>query len=321
MSTSEPSVTPTRKSSPLRTAISVICLLGVALGCAAQLTFRDHYPFPWSAVFYALPRPLLLVLAIAGTVVARSKWSRLFWGVTAFGLAGWVSQADIAWNPPPGTAAESEQIVFWNVGHDLPDDVEVVERLLARKPAVLGLVETGDLKDNWLALWREKHPDYQLVTTYRGLLLAVRGQVINHRRQELARSSPTLQVNAEIDGQAVRIVLVDIVANPWISRRDALTTLAGLLQTDDGRPAIVMGDFNAPDDSVWFEPLRAEFREAFRTAGQGYVPTWPRPAPVLKLDQIWVNRRVEVRRAWQQRTWQSDHNIQWASVKWETNSP
>jgi vancomycin resistance protein VanJ len=76
----------------------------------------------------------------------------------------------------------------------------------------------------------------------------------------------------------------------------------------------VMGDFNAPIESVWLDRFRSEFREAFLTAGAGYAPTWPDPAPVLKLDQIWLNRRLDVRRAWQTRTWRSDHRMQWAEI-------
>jgi hypothetical protein len=60
--------------------------------------------------------------------------------------------------------------------------------------------------------------------------------------------------------------------------------------------------------------IRRNFREAFLTAGSGYAPTWPWPAPMLKLDQIWLNRFVTPDHAWQQSTWRSDHRMQWADV-------
>lgn len=321
MSNADSSFSPPLKPSRLRRAISVLCSTGITLGCLAQLTFRDRYPFPGAIVFYALPRPLLLTLALVGLIVARRLWSRLCWGALGLLLAVWVSRADVAWNSAPGTTSDCQLVVCWNVGHDLPDDVEMVDRQLARKPAVLGLSETGVLPDQWLARWREKHPDYEIIAVHRELLLAVRGKVIDHQRQGLLSNSHSLRVDAEIDGVSVRIVLVDIVANPWIPRREPMQKLAELLPTSDDRPIIVMGDFNAPDDSVWFKPLRAEFREAFRTAGQGYAPTWPWPAPLLKLDQIWVNRHVEVCRAWQQKTWHSDHRIQFATVKFRQVIP
>lgn len=303
------------QSSRLRRAAGLLCLAAILVGCLAHLTFRDHYRFPLSGLFYALPRPLLLALAVFGGVLARRIGPRVLWGMMIFALAVWVSQADVAWNRSAETASDVEQVVFWNVGHDLPDDVAVVDRFLQQKPAMLGLVETGELTEEWVDAWRKQHPDYDIITAHRGLLLAVRGKIVDHRPLGLARNSHALQAHAEIDGQPVRIFVVDIAANPWIPRRDAMIKLAELLQTGGDKPIVVMGDFNAPDDSVWFAPLKQNFREVFRTAGHGYVPTWPWPAPILKLDHIWVNYRVEVLRAWQQYSWHSDHRAQWAKIR------
>ncbi|HUQ69752.1 MAG TPA: endonuclease/exonuclease/phosphatase family protein, partial [Planctomycetaceae bacterium] len=170
------------------------------------------------------------------------------------------------------------------------------------------------LSPEWLTAWRACHSDYQIVVPHAELLLAVRGRVLDQGDRPLGEFSHAGWLDAEIAGRTVRAVVVDIASNPMISRREPLSELGEWLHCHNKVPQVVMGDFNTPDESVWFAPFRPEFRETFRTAGRGYAPTWPWPAPVLKLDHIWVNRQVDVRRAWQTSTWHSDHRPQWAEL-------
>jgi endonuclease/exonuclease/phosphatase (EEP) superfamily protein YafD len=73
-------------------------------------------------------------------------------------------------------------------------------------------------------------------------------------------------------------------------------------------PVIIAGDFNTPLDSVHLDQLRGlELSEAFETAGSGYLPTWPVPAPVLSLDQIWMSRQFKAVRCVRTWNWRTDH--------------
>ncbi len=288
----------------------------IVLGVVFQLLIRDRYPFPWAGIFYALPRPLLCGLAIIGCALSRGKLHRGLWAGLTLALAGWVAAQDIAWNAPRIAGGASRTVVFWNVGHDLVDDVTLGDEFLQQEPAVLGLVETGPLPPEWLSEWETRHPEYEFFLPGAGCLLAVRGKILDGGRVSLAGRGHLVWVDAEIDGTRVRAAVVDIHANPWVSRKEPLHELTEWLAGGNGNPQIVMGDFNTPDDSVWFDGLKRDLREVFRAAGRGYVPTWPWPVPVLKLDQIWVNRHVEVQSARQEATWRSDHRPQWAMVSW-----
>lgn len=292
------------------------CGAMVLFGVALHLTARDRLPAPWFAVYYALPRPLLLALAILGGLRARTVLGRSLMAALAISLAGWVASCDVAWTAGAATQsagqAPAAKVVFWNVGHNLVDDYVAVDEVLATSPVAVGLVETGILSPEWIADWQAKHPEYSFVVPHPGMLLAVRGEVLNQAYHRLPHNSHVAWAETRIDGQRVRIAVVDILANPWISRENALRRLSERLsEWDNGRPLIVMGDFNTPVESVHMDVIRGRFREAFLAAGSGYVPSWPWPAPVLKLDQLWISRQVNPRRAWQTGTWRSDHCMQW----------
>jgi endonuclease/exonuclease/phosphatase (EEP) superfamily protein YafD len=109
-------------------------------------------------------------------------------------------------------------------------------------------------------------------------------------------------------------MLVDIASNPFISRRESLTALAELAREHRDEPLIIMADFNTPPESVHFGLLREDFSNAFETAGNGFSGTWPLPAPVLALDQIWSNGRVAVNECHLVRSWRSDHRSVLASL-------
>lgn len=305
---------PVREPSFRRRLLGKACVAGVVLGCLFQVTLRDYFPFPWATIYYALPRPVLLALALVCCINAADRRTRRTWiGVSAL-LAGLVAWSDVAWHSSTTSKGTPQTVVFWNVGHDLINDVAVVDGFLDRGPAILGLVETGPVSPEWLAEWQTRHPEYQFVMPDPGCLLAVRGEIKASGLNPIAYRSYVAWVEAEIDGQPVRAAVVDIVADVNISRREPLNGLNELLAGWKDGPLVVMGDFNTPDDSLWMADLRRNFREVFRAAGQGYVPTWPWPVPVLKLDQIWVNRFFDVHAAWQQATWRSDHRAQWAEI-------
>jgi len=297
-----------------RHGVAVFCGAVILLGIGMHLTVRDDVPYPLFALFYALPRPLLLSMSVTGMLAGRTRVMRWSFAAIALALGAWVALCDVSWNGPANQALAGEQVVFWNVGHNLVEDSVAVDEMLATSPLVVGLVETGTLTPEWLAAWQARHTDYTFVVPHQGMLLAVRGSVLGQAYHRLPHNSHVAWVETRIEGRRVRVALVDLVANPLISRGDTLRRLTERLAAWDDRPLVVMGDFNTPVESVWMMPIRRQFREAFLTAGTGYIPTWPWPLPVLKLDQIWINRLVDVRHAGQTGTWRSDHRVQWARL-------
>lgn len=92
----------------------------------------------------------------------------------------------------------------------------------------------------------------------------------------------------------MRLLAVDAPSSPWRDRRpfgDALVAYTRA-QRRRGRPVeIIAGDLNAPSFSVAFDRLRGPFWLASDTCRE-WQGAWPRPAPFLDLDHVWVRDGV-----------------------------
>lgn len=85
--------------------------------------------------------------------------------------------------------------------------------------------------------------------------------------------------------------------------------LSLLAQTDEGRPAIVGGDFNSPPGDPILRLLKADFDDAFAEAGGGWGNTYQRRIPLLRIDQIHASRQFRPHACTAVTTRHSDHRI------------
>jgi len=120
-----------------------------------------------------------------------------------------------------------------------------------------------------------------------------------------------------IDDRALIVALVDISSSWFIARRKAFSVIREALLPYRDEPLVLLGDFNTPPDSCWFDPLRETMTNAFESAGHGYAATWPSLMPILRLDQIWTSgvRVVSCEIGF---NWRSDHRPVVATIDWES---
>lgn len=298
-------------------AATVASLPLLALGCAAlllRLTVRDAWPL-FAFVYYATPYFVIagLTLLAALASLRLRKWGRALLAAALTLLCGVRGyQTAFFWNAP-GSAEQPLRLALWNAGRGVrgawPD---IAEQVSALDADVIALVEAGrgPRQD---AFWRARLPGYEHAPLHFGLRLAVRGRVevldTFYKRQRA-----WWQVSrVTVAGRSFVVALVDVHSDPFYPKREAFEGLRAALAPYADEPLLVLGDFNTPSDSVYFDPLRATMREAFETAGRGYAPTWPAGAPLLTLDQVWTGgiRVAECRR---QRSRHSDHLIVLATL-------
>jgi endonuclease/exonuclease/phosphatase (EEP) superfamily protein YafD len=184
-------------------------------------------------------------------------------------------------------------VLFWNVARR-PDMAPAAARIREIDADVVALVEAGGAHAERRKFWKEQLPDYDLSTLGGGLLLFIKGTSGKSTPGELDRGSLWRLIPCETKGAQFNCMVVDLKSDPYYSRRKVFQQLLDLTQQLDGEPLLMVGDFNTPIDSLHYRSMREHLREAFEVAGHGYAPTWPYPAPVLTLDQVWVNRHVEV---------------------------
>lgn len=282
----------------------------IVLGIVLQTTIRDAWQWPTAAMFYALPRPVLTILAALAALAARrlSRNEFRIALVTALGCCLWAILSDLRWNTqPPASVDPQWKVAVWNAAH-LPRGVQVAAEVIRAWDAdVIGVVEAGTTYELELVEWQKALPDYQIVCPRPQMLLIARGHIRNVKLTPIGRHSDVATAEIERDGVVFHVALVDVISNLHYGRAEPLRNLATVLDGGSTPPHVVMGDFNTPPESVWFESLREHYSCAFDRAGRGLRATWPVPAPVLQLDFLWTRDGVTVHECFHRWSMVSDH--------------
>lgn len=291
LTTDRPSWT-TRAIRFLGVAMALIGWTVCGTGVALHGLVVDRWTVPWCFLYYALPRPVLCLIAAACLSMTPRAFPRLVrMARIIFALMmAWVLLCDVGWRLPKQSVAEPRlRIAFWNACH-LPRGRESAANVIRGFNAdLVGLVEAGSTGSAELADWERLLPDYHADSNRPGMLWLSRLPGGIAPVVHLGPGSDAAALEFEFAHQRCRAVLVDISADFEVARVPVLVEMSRRLDEDwDDRPWLLLGDFNAPPESVGFSQLRQRSIPVFSAAGSGYAATWPVPLPVLTLDQIWM---------------------------------
>ena len=273
-------------------------------GLCLHLTIRDRMD-SLAVVFYALPLPVLGVLALA--LCAWEKW-RIAALLTALLVSGlWVSRS-WCWNErgPAAAGATEFRALYWNLGRPKAPSNDLIQLVKRLQPDVVGCGEPGPGFMQHGTAYEEALPGYTCHLMPRGLFLLSRWPVKMVQRGKLDSLGAFACFDVDAPQGSVRLVLVDVWADPLLPRRRSLEES---LAYAEGKPrSIVMGDFNTPAESVWFAPYRQQMQDSFEAAGRGFRETWFWRLPVLSLDHVWASKDWRVAEAGKLHCWSSDHS-------------
>lgn len=262
-------------------------------GLLLRLTIRDTIPYV-CVFYYATPTILLSVAALilsGNCLLYRKKRFAVIWFVTALLMFGWwhhVTHCSHSALPSASETVASKKILFWNISYVDAGWPAILEELQKHDADIIGLVEVDAGYPHILNQVRAAFPEHHLFWAGHGILLA-RGEWELREWGSLNRDGNFAVVRASFpDGTQIDTVLVDIHGFILMPRGPAMQSLNEVLTRHTGKPVCLMGDFNTPPDSVFFQSIRNRFENSFETAGSGYYVTWPTIAPLLALDQIWL---------------------------------
>lgn len=303
-------------------ALALCGALVVLAGSLVRLTVRDAVP-QTALLFYVTPVPVLAgaALVTAALFLRASQVRRAV--LTALVGAAWTAHVgllEFRAAAAPGSRA-AVRLVLWNVAFSrfgaqrtlddvAPYDADVWVFPEAVHPQTIDDPDAPPEPD--LSAWRRRFPGFAVVPLCGDLLLCSR----NAPRTGTAIESGTLddlgvyaiaEFPAAADRPAWTLVVADLVSNPLASRRAALEALRQRLASLPPGPVVLAGDLNTPADSALLAPLHHSFVESFRAAGHGWGPTWPVPAPVLQLDQVWGSAEIRFASSTAGWSWCSDH--------------
>ena len=280
----------------------------LAAGLLLQFGLKDRLP-GLALLFYALPKPCLLVLAAALALwPGTTRPLRLLAFTLAGGLAAvWLGPSLLSPARPAQTAEPQDlRLLVWNVARPDGPHAGLIELVRERQPHVVAVIEPGRVQPEWLRAYEQALPGYRADWMPRGLLWLSRVPSRYRERGKLENIGAYARFEVSGLGPTFPVVAADVFAHVLKSRRGQLQEV--LAQAQDRPDALLVGDFNTPLESVFFQPWRARYRNVFETTESGLAETWPQGLPLLSLDQVWIGpdwQVVEVEKLW--RVLESDH--------------
>lgn len=283
----------------------VLLLLAVADVALAE---RDHV-FGLSRALAPYLALLLVPIGLLGLLV-RGRLGLAMATVAAFGLA----LAIVRFLPglPAGAvdvdpALPRIHLATWNLYHDAVGEETLIEALADRAPAIIALQELSPGRAAIIAgsdELRERFPYQELRPTQEwdglGLLSSwpMEGPIV------IGREPPHIAATVLAPGTS-GLDVVSTHAPPPLAlgslgptyapgRRDEeLANLRALVDASmsQGRPVVLIGDFNLTDRELAYDELTAGLVDSYRAAGSGFGHTWRPPYTelpfgLLRIDMV-----------------------------------
>ncbi len=291
---------------------SAIC--AAIIGIFLRFTVKDSVQ-PLAPAFYALPLPVCAAgFAGAAFLAGCTRRSLVFWGTLAGAILTGFGWLGASWSEGEFPDDDADlRVAFWN-GADNRRVFTRAAAMLETHPAdVIALAEVvGESKPDQAKFLRE-NPDFQVLRVSGEMALAVRGRAELRYSERLPNRTFVHVFQVWVEDRRLRLVLADVGPKPLHPRGAILARILKIAGTEP--ETIVVGDFNTPFESVWFEDYRRRFVHAFEAEGVGVRETWPWPLPALSLDHIWLAPGISVAHAEKRTSWASDHAMVVADIE------
>jgi endonuclease/exonuclease/phosphatase (EEP) superfamily protein YafD len=252
---------------------------------------RDRHPLP-GVIFYATPWPVLAVLAfgLACYALARRRRARALALALVLAASGakWVGQSFVLAHPAPGDVAV--RLAYWNAARPEMRRGECVRYLQSLDADLIGVGEANVYTDDFPVEWRAGFSGRSLLQRA-GFVLITPEPPVSTEIGRLNDRGDYLLARCLVKEHAITVLLVDLETRVTSSKEPPFARLREIIAAHRDEPLVIMGDFNTPRDSVYFDSWRRDFREAFETGGHGFSETWPLPFPLLRIDHCWLGQR------------------------------
>ncbi|MBU2950451.1 endonuclease/exonuclease/phosphatase family protein [Tamlana agarivorans] len=249
-----------------------------------------------SLLFYPLPLPVI-ILIVLGLSIFLGKWRKYNLFLAGLLLVIWLGRSFRFSIAEPIKDSDIE-IVFWNTSrvHKFKDAITQYGDF----PDVMVLAEASDTDFKDL---QKKYPDYSFYKSTRELSIFSKHpmKIIS----DVTSNYHTSVVHFETCN--LHFYAVDVTGSRDVPRHWELDYVDAHLEFQER--TIVLGDFNLPYESVYFEVIRAQFNHWFSSKGNGFRETWPWELPLLSLDHIWVSKDLEILDSKKINSLESDHEM------------
>ncbi len=276
---------------PVINCVIIILLLLI------HFVFREmnHY---FSLLFYAFPLPVIICITLSFVFTLKGKLKYYNLILTFILLAIWCNRS-LHITATNSIKENDTEIVFWNATHkrefkhvfdackSLPDLVVLVE---------YHAEEIGQIKAKHPSAYFYWHEDSE-IGVFSKAPISVKEIVVSKHKSVIINFTT----------QRLNCFAVDVNSSLLVSRQEELAFVNRTILNK--QPSIVLGDFNLPYESIFFNTIKANFNHVLTKKGNGFRETWFWNIPLLSLDHIWVSKDLNILNADKMSTWKSDHSM------------
>ncbi|MGJ8590910.1 MAG: endonuclease/exonuclease/phosphatase family protein [Aquaticitalea sp.] len=252
---------------------------------------KDRFQYI-SALYYGCPLPIIIIFGLMVAFIFRKRKPLnylLLLALLAMGIYYFTHYFGTAYDDDSG--AETSRILFWNVAQKQPMPTDLlIKHIKDSKAEIIALVEAIDVSDEDLHILKTALPEYQFQALNGEMFIGVKGTIefVVFDSEEIIYRYNYLTL--KIDNEEVSVMIADVYASPLLNKEIPLQIIHQVAK--ENKTDILVGDFNTPYESVFFESFKEDFN-SFHPYSLGLSSTWPIPIPMIEIDQIWMDKSFQ----------------------------
>lgn len=266
--------------------------------CIALLihfTIKDTF-YLSSLLFYTTPLPLIVLGLLFLLLFVKASARKYYVMATVVVGAIWFNRSYTS--SAEVTIENATEVVLWNSYRRANFEDAFSESNSI--PDVLVMIEAD--KENYQKI-RENYPNYHFELTNKGIGIFSKTPIQIHSNIKTEQHVVVVHFSTK----NTNFYAIDVSADLRFFRKTMLQSVLSEIKTTE--KTIILGDFNTPFESLFFENFKKKYQHAFAEKGNGFQETWFWNLPLLSLDHIWVSRDLEILKTEKIATWKSDHSM------------
>jgi endonuclease/exonuclease/phosphatase (EEP) superfamily protein YafD len=272
-------------------------------GIVIFLLLLIHFVFKEANLFFALlyytfPLPIIIFIVLCFSYILKGKQRYINLVLIIILTIIWLSRS-FKISAPEDIKESDIKVVFWNATHKR--EFKHVFNAIEKLPDVVVLVEYHAEE---LGIIRAKYPNMHFYWHADSEIGICSKENIHLNNVLVSEYNSTI---IRFSTYNTTFYAVDVNSSLYVSRKSELAFVNKHIQ--DKQNTIVLGDFNLPYESEFFNTTKKDFYHAFTAKGNGFRETWFWNIPLLSLDHIWVSKDLKIITTEKMNTWKSDHSM------------
>ncbi|MDO7137007.1 endonuclease/exonuclease/phosphatase family protein [Algibacter lectus] len=279
----------------LSTGIFIVNLICVLALLVLHFLVKDA-SFKFAYWFYLFPLPIIITIVLVFSVFLgkRRKYNLILAGVLL--LVWFFRSFSISFTEE--VKDTDVEVVFWNASRD-----DGFESAFKENESIPDIMVLSEPKKRSFDKIKAKYPQYYFYKS-NGEIEIFSKTPLHIEEEQRSKYSSTI---VKFSSAGIQFYAVDMQGSFDVPKAWEFKFANNIIQNTSN--TIVLGDFNAPYESVFLDRLEQNYNHFFSKKGNGFRETWPWNFPLLSIDHIWVSKDLTMVNSEKIATRDSDHSM------------